>query len=255
MIEEYLNRIGFNSNPEVNIKSLKALHKAHLFSVPFENLDIQNSVKLNLDTDYLFQKVVKNKRGGFCYELNSLFGWLLTEIGYDSRMVAARTFDKESVLQPEYDHMALIVELDEPWLADVGFGDLMIEPIKLNHSKIQHDVFNSFKIEILRNGDYQLNMAFPGTSEFQKQYTFNSVGEVIDNFKPECIMKETDPNSHFRINKICTIATPQGRKTIRNDTFVEKRNGIRRETIINGEIHENILLKEHFNIELLPLIK
>ena len=91
MISNYLNRIGFNRKPGVNIESLKALHKAHLFSVPFENLDIQNGVKLNLNTDHLFQKVVKNKRGGFCYELNSLFCWLLTEIGFDSRMVAART--------------------------------------------------------------------------------------------------------------------------------------------------------------------
>jgi len=250
MIDKYLERIGYTQKPKVDIESLKTLHKAHLFNVPFEDLDIQNGVKMSLDTDHLYQKVVENNRGGFCYELNSLFRELLNEIGFNVRMVAARTFDQEGIWQPEYDHMALIVELDELWLADVGFGDLLIEPIKLNHSDIQQDVFNSFKIKQQENGDYLLEMAFPGSSEFKKQYTFNPEPEIIDNFKPECEMKQTDPNSHFRINKICTIATPEGRKTIKNDKFIERRNGIRRETIINGEVHENILLKEHFNIEL-----
>ena len=227
------------------------MHKAHLFSVPFENIDIQNSIKLSLNRDHLYQKIVNNIRGGFCYELNSLFHWLLEEIGFNARMVAARTFNQEGVLQPEYDHMALIVELDEAWLADVGFGDLLIEPIKLDHSDLQQDVFNSFKIEQQGNDNYLLQMAFPDSNEFQRQYTFNPAGEVIDNFKPECKMKETDPNSHFLINKICTIATPLGRKTIRNDKFIEKRDGIRRETIVNGEFHESLLLKKHFNIELI----
>ena len=91
-------------------------------------------------------------------------------------------------------------------------------------------------------------MAFPESLDFKKQYIFNPVAESIDNFKQECENKQTDPNLHFRINKICTIATPTGRKTIKNNKFIVKDGGIRKEEIINGAEHENMLLKKHFNI-------
>jgi len=96
-------------------------------TVPFENLDIHLKRPIVLEDNALFDKIVTRKRGGFCYELNGLFAALLRALGFDVVMLSAGVANPEREFGPDFDHMALLVTLEQSWLADVGFGDSFVE--------------------------------------------------------------------------------------------------------------------------------
>src|SRR6266550_6884083 len=131
-IQAYLQRISY-TGPLVPIaETLRLLQVAHLQTVPFENLSIHSGEPIVLDDDALFEKIVRRRRGGFCYELNGLFAALLRALGFDVKMLSARVANAEGIFGPDFDHMTLLVTLAEPWLVDVGFGDSFLEPLKLD---------------------------------------------------------------------------------------------------------------------------
>jgi len=84
----YLNRIGFDGAPRQRADTLRALHAAHLETVPFENLDIHLGRPIVLDEAAFFDKIVRRGRGGFCFELNGLFAALLRALGFDVTMLS-----------------------------------------------------------------------------------------------------------------------------------------------------------------------
>ena len=133
-IQSYLERIGYTGSLEPTLDTLRGLHRAHMLHVPFENLSIHIGETILLDEPWLYDKIVTRRRGGFCYELNGLFAWALRTLGFDVTLLSAGVANSEGIVGRDFDHMTLRVELDQPWLADVGFGDLFIEPIPLNET-------------------------------------------------------------------------------------------------------------------------
>ena len=129
--KNYLSRIGIeNATISVNSANLKFLQKQHLLRVPFENLDIHWKRKIILDTKKFYEKIVEEKRGGFCYELNGLFCELLKKLGFTSKIISARVFDDKD-FGAEYDHLAILTKIDEKeFLVDVGFGEFATEPLE-----------------------------------------------------------------------------------------------------------------------------
>ncbi len=130
-VEAYLRRIQYDGPRDPSPATLRGLHRQHLFTVPFENLDIALGNPIVLDPGLLFDKIVVRKRGGFCYELNGLFHDLLSALGFRVEMLSARVGRADGSFSPEFDHMLLKVTLDDPWLADVGFGDSFMSPLLL----------------------------------------------------------------------------------------------------------------------------
>ena len=127
-ISPYLQRIKYEGSIRPEPATLRALQLAHLTSVPFENLDIHLARPITLDLPYLFNKIISHRRGGFCYELNGLFAWLLRELGYHVTLLSASDAKSDGSFGPEFDHLALLVqcpaEMDiSHWLVDVGWGD------------------------------------------------------------------------------------------------------------------------------------
>ena len=118
-INKYLERIHYSGPLAPTLEVLSKLQLAHLMTVPFENLDIHTNTKIDLN--HLFDKIVTRNRGGFCYELNGLFYELLTETGFAVKMVSARVHDGKGDFSPEFDHMALIVNLDNENYLVMGF--------------------------------------------------------------------------------------------------------------------------------------
>ena len=116
--KRYLERISYSGNTDPTLATLRALHVAHLIAVPFENLNIHLHQPILLEINWLFDKIVTRGHGGFCYELNGLFAWLLRELGFKVTMLNARVHNGDGVYGIEFDHMVLRVELDEAWLAD-----------------------------------------------------------------------------------------------------------------------------------------
>src|SRR5216684_5534157 len=127
----YLQRINYTGPLDPSAETLRGLQVAHLRTIPFENLSIHSGEVIVLDNHALFEKIVRRRRGGFCYELNGLFGALLRALGFDVTMLSARVANAEGIFGPDFDHMTLLVSLAERWLVDVGFGDSFLEPLQL----------------------------------------------------------------------------------------------------------------------------
>src|SRR5690242_9646293 len=138
-VRAYLDRIGYSGGIEATAENLRALHRAHLLTVPFENLDISVGRKIVVDQEAILKKIVELRRGGFCYELNGAFAALLRALGFRVTLLSARVARESGDEGPEFDHLALLVDLEDPWLADVGFGELFLQAIRMEVGTEQMD--------------------------------------------------------------------------------------------------------------------
>lgn len=247
-VEEYFKRIGYSGKPEANLKTLRTIHRLHLLSVPFENLDIHFGTPIYLNTQNFFDKIVKKNRGGFCYELNGLFYELLRCLGFKVQMLSARVANSDGSLGPDFDHMTLLVELDEPWIADVGFGESFMEPLRLNDPSDQIQNGRGFKLVPGENGwlFYQAEQ----NGQWSNQFSFNLQPHDLNDFSGMCHYQQTSPESSFTKRVVCSLATKNGRITLTDQMLIATKKGKRKETKISGEPEFRSLLKKHFGIVL-----
>src|SRR5271166_1930895 len=147
-VSSYLARIRYVGSTTPTFGTLCAIHHAHMLAVPFEDLDISLGRRIVLDEDALLRKIVTNRRGGFCYELNGAFAALLRELGFAITLLSARVSRDSGGEGPEFDHLALRVDFvdDDAWLADVGFGDSFLKPLQLKPDIEQPDAAGVFRL-------------------------------------------------------------------------------------------------------------
>jgi N-hydroxyarylamine O-acetyltransferase len=245
-VESYLRRINYRGSLNPNAETLRSLHRAHMFSVPFENLDIHLGRKIVLDEELFYEKIVEHQRGGFCYELNGLFAWLLAEIGFDVTMHSARVMGGD-VLGPEFDHMCLLVQLEERWLADIGFGDSFVEPLLLDLEEGQTQRGVVYRIN--HDGeDWTLWRKRPDEAE-EREYVFTLKPRVLSEFSEMCHHQQTSPQSHFTTKRICSRATPDGRISLSENKLIITSNGERQERDLDDVEYSRILV-ERFGMKL-----
>lgn len=129
-LKAYLDRIRYDGPLHRDLATLAALHRAHLFAIPYENLDVQLGNAVTTSLPQVFDKIVTGRRGGWCYEMNGLFGWALGELGFKVTRCAGAVMREDRGDEAVGNHLVLKVVLDEGvFLADVGFGDGPLEPI------------------------------------------------------------------------------------------------------------------------------
>ena len=245
--DAYLARIGVEpEHLEVNDKTLRILQRKHLLTVPFENLDIHWKRPIVLDVDRFYGKIVGEKRGGFCYELNGLFNELLVSLGFKTRLVSARVFNGTEH-GPEFDHMAIIVTIgDDDYLADVGFGDFIVEPLRFGVGAEQQDEAGVFVIR--RFDDEYMEVAKKEGGAWKSQYIFKDIARDLSEFKEMCDFQQYSPDSHFMKGKICSILTNGGRKTLADRKFIITTEGTKHELKVHSEQHFDEVLMQEFNI-------
>ena len=250
--EKYLRRIGIEKTEiQPTAENLKLLQRHHLLRVPFENLDIHWKRPILLDTGKFYQKIVEERRGGFCYELNSLFNELLREIGFQTRLVSARVSDGKGDFGKEYDHLAIIVIIGElEYLADVGFGAFTAEPLRLISDLEQQDETGVFVVK--RFDDGYLEVAKRDGENWQSEYIFKPFGRDLSEFAEMCRFHQTSPESHFTQGKVCSLMTADGRKTLTDKKFIETKNGQKIETDVDSEEEFNRILEREFKIKGTP---
>jgi len=225
-IEAYLRRIDYDGPTAPTTETLGRLQRAHLRTVPFENLDIHLGRPIRLDAESLFDKIVTRRRGGFCYELNGLFAMLLRELGFEVSMVAAEVARADGGYGPEFDHMALIVALEERMLVDVGFGASFSEPLRLDEPGEQTQTRRSYRID--RDDPRLRLMERQEGKEWTPQYRFSPTPHEMSDYEECCLYHQTSPDSHFTRKRICTRETESGRITL-NDMQLIVHVGRRRE--------------------------
>lgn len=246
-IQTYLGRIGYRGPLTVSAETLRALQVAHLQTVPFENLSIHAHQPIVLDDEALFDKVVARRRGGFCYELNGLFAALLRALGFPVAMLSAGVARADGTFSPEFDHMALLVTLEERWLADVGFGDSFRDPLRLDERGEQPEGPRSFRID--EDGDHLVLLKRDGAGEpWQPQYRFTLQPYEYADYADMCHFHQTSPESHFTRQTVCSLATPEGRITLSGMKLITTRGGGRHERILESEEERAALLRELFGV-------
>ncbi|HWN11432.1 MAG TPA: arylamine N-acetyltransferase [Pyrinomonadaceae bacterium] len=248
-INTYLNRINYHGSREPIAETLRELQVAHLRAVPFENLSIHSAEPIVLDDESLFEKVVGRRRGGFCYELNGLFAALLRALGFKVEMLSAGVANSEGVVGPDFDHMALMVVLEQRWLADVGFGDSFREPLLLDERGIQTQGDRNYKI--VAEGEYLTLMQREKVGDWIPQYRFTLQPHVYADYAEMCNYHQTSPDSHFTKAPLCSLATIDGRITLSGGRLITTTgSGEKHEVTVSGEAEFAKLLREHFGIEM-----
>lgn len=247
-LQAYFDRLGYQGPRNVGGALLTALHRAHLQRIPFENLDIGLGRLLDLSPQALLCKILLQKRGGFCYELNHAFGLLLQSLGFTVSRIAARVFNGTEY-GPDFDHMLLLVEAgQQSWLADVGFGDCFRSPMPLNRATVhepgvryflQHDGRQQFILMQQKQG-----------AKARPQYSLRLQSYAIDDFAGMCVYQQTSPASHFTQKSICSIATVDGRISISNNKCISTKGNERHVHSIEDETEYRKILLDRFGISL-----
>jgi N-hydroxyarylamine O-acetyltransferase len=247
-LDAYLHRIEYDGPREPSASCLRALHRQHLFTVPFENLDVQLAMPIHLDIPLLYDKIVTRRRGGFCYELNGLFCELLTAMGFQVQMLSARVRRDDGGFGPEFDHMLLKVELVEPWLVDVGFGDSFVDPIVFHDGGA--DQVNGHRYSVSPFGDgWQLLRQDEDEKGQVPLYRLRDIPRQLCDYAGMCQFHQTSPESGFTQRWICSKATPEGRITLTNRRLIITRGGTREESVLTTEGEVRCCLRDEFGIE------
>ncbi|MEJ2616829.1 MAG: arylamine N-acetyltransferase [Ignavibacteriaceae bacterium] len=248
-VQSYLNKIGINKIKAPSLEFLAELQNRHLLSVPFEDLDIPER-RIELDLDKVYEKIIPTKRGGFCYELNGLFHWLLTSLGFRVDMLSARVFNSQNnEFGPEFDHMTLLVQfpkVDKYYLADVGFGDSFRTPIEIYGGEVQ-DVSGHYRI---KGGHNTSVLQLKNGNDWIPQYSFSFAPRKFSDYQQMCEFQQDNPSSHFRIRKICTIATETGRITLSNYSLTITDGKSKNKITFDNQEEFNMYLKKYFDIEM-----
>ena len=233
--DAYLDRIG--ADPA---STLAELQEKHLRAVPFENLSVHLGEEVTLDADALVAKIVKERRGGFCYELNGAFGALLTALGHDVDLLAARTLGGDEPGIP-YDHLALRIG-DE--LLDVGFGRFAHHPLRLDVRTDQPDPGGVFRITETPEGD--LDVSRDGSPE----YRLETRPRRLRDFVTGAWWHRTSPESHFTQSLICSRLTEAGRITLSGCLLVRTENDDREDREQTPDTEILNAYRTHFGITL-----
>ena len=256
-IRAFLVRIGYPVEPQglptASGGLLSELHWAHLQAVPFENLDIVRlGRQIRLDPVELYGKIVGERRGGYCFEVNGLLAEVLTGIGFGVRLVMVQ-FVEEGGLSPAFDHLALIVTIPgdgERRLVDVGSGrQAFPHPLRLVPDVDQPAPEVDTTYRLTRTDDRWVVHTMVGGADWAPWYTFDETPRELADFAGRNAFFQTDPSSHFRQGPMATLSRPGGRVTITGDRLIETVGGVRTERAVSPE-EADALLASEFGIEL-----
>lgn len=247
-VEAYLKRINYRGSRVPTAETLRELQLAHLLAVPFENLSIHSGEPIVLEDGALFEKIVGRRRGGFCYELNGLFAALLRSLGFKVEMLSAGVANGAGGFGPDFDHMTLMVTLDERWIVDVGFGDSFREPLLLDERGAQRQGERDYKIAV--EGDKHILMQREKDGDWKPQYHFTLQPHAYADYAAMCHYHQTSPDSHFTKAPMCSLATADGRITLSGMHLITTTKAARQEVSVANENEYAQLLAKHFGINL-----
>ncbi|UWG95456.1 arylamine N-acetyltransferase [Dehalobacter sp. DCM] len=246
-LTDYFKRINYTGSTDVSSETLYGLHTCHTLNVPFENLDVYNQKPIFLDKESLYKKIVHNKRGGYCFEMNGLFSFVLKELGFKVTDLLARVHYGDT-FGPKV-HQALLVEIqDEKWLVDVGFGrDGIIAPLLIQVGIDQQQFTQTYRL--LTDPEFGFVLQIKIGDNYCPMYAFKPEACYPVDFMVSSHFTSTSPTSIFVIKMFCTKPTPEGRITLVGDTLKVTTNGQVFESTIENEAEYHRLLKEYFALD------
>jgi N-hydroxyarylamine O-acetyltransferase len=218
-LDEYLARVEYQGPLTPTIALLRDLHLAHATHIPFENIDVLLGKPIALDLPSLTAKLVTNRRGGYCFEQNTLFAAVLEQIGFTVTCLGARVRLGSTRVAPRT-HMLLRVEAeDTPFLADVGFGGggfLDAIPLAVN----AHIEQFGWSHRLEREGElWVLKTKIEGV--WIDQYSFTLEPQYPSDYEVANYYTSTHPTSIFRQILVAQAQSTRSRISLHNSTLIE----------------------------------
>lgn len=249
-VQRYLERIGFEGDPTLTTETLGRLQTRHLQAVPYENLDILRGVPLSLEVEHLYEKIVTQKRGGYCFELNQLFGWLLSELGFHVTHYVARFWKDEPNPPPKRRHHVLRVDLNgESLLCDVGVGGVIPRtPLRITPGVETTDGRACYKLEQHEAWGWVLCERHHG--EWRWVYSFREEPQLEKDFIMASFWCEFSPESIFKKNPMVSIHTPDGYRSFAGNEFRTFQGETVRTVVPENDEEYRALLLHYFGIQL-----
>lgn len=258
-IKKYFERLqlSFDENAPLDYSLLKKIQYAHVTKIPYENIDILKGIPLTFDYDKLYEKIVINNRGGYCFELNGLLGWLLRALGFEVVEYMARYLKGEKEI-PMRRHRVLKVKTFDgnEYLCDAGVGaKAPKEPLILATDLIQEQHNETYRF--VKTDFFGYVLQEKSNSGWIDVFAFTQEVQLNKDFVMPSFYCEKHPDSIFNKTYMISIKTRTGRKTIDDLTFKVFEGD---ELSEKKELSENEIascLKENFGIIIdnLPYIK
>ncbi|AXX93184.1 hypothetical protein CPU12_05455 [Malaciobacter molluscorum LMG 25693] len=250
-IEKILKRIEIFDKPSkinISLDNLTKLQEAYILNVPYENLDFVFKKEFSVNILKIYEKIVCNYRGGICYESNTLFMYLLKNLGFDVQMIFAKVEDI-TYIGADYPHLALLVTIDnKQYLVDVANGQNVRVPLCLNEDKIVKSEDIEYKLKKINEEEFALmfNHKYKG---WQTRYIFTKEKKSVSDFSG--IFENTKNYKQFSnyAPLLVTKALENGRVTLTDDTMTYKKDDHKRVWEISLENRAEVL-RDYFNIEI-----
>lgn len=248
-LDAYCARIDYRGARTPTLSTLHALSEAHVRTIPFENIDVLLGRPIELTLPALEQKLVHERRGGYCFEQNTLFFAVLEAIGFRVRPLSARVrYQRPREFTPARTHLCLRVELDEPWLADVGVGSMSLtSALRLGTADEQvtpHEPRRLWR----ENGLIFHQVRFGDDWHDVSELTLEEMPEIdrtVANW-----YTSTHPGSHFKNRLLVARAAPNGGRVTLADRELTERAADGTATRRTVATHDELVsvLREHFDI-------
>ena len=220
-LDSYLDRIGYQGSRAPDYDTLCAVQSHHARAIPYEAIDVFLGRPVDQDLTRIFEKLVVQKRGGWCYEMNGLLGWALTEMGFEVTRICGGVMRALRGDEAMGNHLVLRVDLDEPLIVDVGLGDGHLTPLRLQEGE-QKQGHRVFTLERLEDDMWRCQNhegAMPPNYDFSvgpaDEALFARVGQDL----------QDDPDSMFRQNLVCQMMTEETTKVLLGRVYVETHTG------------------------------
>ncbi|MDG2217853.1 MAG: arylamine N-acetyltransferase [Acidimicrobiales bacterium] len=237
-VDDYLARIGYEGPVATDLATLERLQRAHLTAVPFENLHVFHRLGIRTDVEWSTTKIVEGNRGGWCFENNGAFAWLLDQLKFPVRRLGAAVLlgGPNQLI----DHLCIEVDIDQPYLVDVGFGDSFIRPLALNQPGAQDGGTGTFEF---LNSPQGLTLTEHDDGVPAARYRFKRVDHQQADFDGASERLSTNESGHWLQKPFATRLIDGGpdRVTLLADRLKLARGGVLTETAVAAENWDDVL--------------
>ena len=245
----YLRRIGYAGTPRLDFATLHDLQRLHLQTIPYENLDIMRNIPLSLNVDDIYDKIVRRNRGGYCFELNALFAWLLKSLGFGVTTYMARFLRDEAEIPMRRHRVQKVTCNQGSYLCDVGVGGIVPRmPLPIVTDKVSEQYGEKY---VLKHDDFLGYVLYEWRRDAWRQlYSFTEEPQLEQDFTAVSFYCEKYPESFFRTLDMVHIFTENGRKSVAGrEVRLFSPDGVKVLQPVT-EAAYNELLEMHFGIRI-----
>lgn len=243
-LKHYFKRIGYDGSPKPDYEALRTVHQLQNDAITYENLDVQLGRPVGRKIEGIYEKIVVQGRGGWCYEQNELLGWALSEMGFPVSQHAGGVMRDDNGQASVGNHLVLIVDLDRPYLADCGFGDGIIEPLPLALGTYTQRGLD-FALSETEDGWWRFHNHAHGSAA---NFDFRSEPADQALLDEKCRQLQTDPQSGFVLNAVCQRYQPDAHYTLRGRVLKTLRNGVFEQRLIADLADYETTLRDVFDL-------